>query len=121
MKHGFGDLMVRPRDPQFEADVLAWHFENNSSISETAKHFEIHRTTVGRWLAEYNNTDSYHRERFAQDTSNRVRIGGSYSIDFHTFDYDRLFTLSTHWGLTINQTINQILFLGLILEDDESE
>ena len=113
--------MVRPRDPQFEAEVLTWYYANNSTISQTAKHWKVHRQTVGRWIAEYEKTDAYSRERFNQDTSQRVRISDSYLIDFHSTDYDKLKLLSVKWNLTINETINQILFETLNMDGEKNE
>ena len=117
----FDNHMVRPRDAQFEADVLAWHYQNNSTQSHTAKVWGIHRQTVGRWLAEYENTDAYHRERFAQDASNRVRTRGTYSFELHSIDFERLSAISSQWEMDINETINEILKMALEMDGDESE
>lgn len=108
--------MARPRDEEFEQVVLAWHFKNGEVIKQTAEHFAIHRTTLGRWLAEFNDTSDYARERFYQETSMRKR---EYSVTFDWVDYKRLQEVEKRWDMSLEDVIIKILEIKMEGESNE--
>ena len=98
--------MVRPRDSKFEMKVLIWHFRNGEIMTETAKHFGIHRTTIGRWLAEVEDKEIYLRERFKKTNEWNAR---RYMFKFTHFDHYRLNEIALDMNMEIDEVIVNII------------
>ena len=98
--------MVRPRDSKFEIKVLIWHFRNGETIKRTAEHFGIHRTTLGRWLAEAQGKEIYLRERFKKTNEWNTR---RYIFQFNPFHYYLLDEIAKESDMEINKFITKII------------
>ena len=118
MKHGFGDKMVRPRNLELQQKVIQWYYANGELKGKTAEKFGIHRGTVGRWIAEYEELDTYQAERGIRQRDSDAYYG-RFSMWFDLDDMEKLIELSMKAKVSISKLIVEITsdFLGVELDE----
>jgi len=110
--------MVRPRNHEFEQEVISWYSSNGESKAATAKHFGIHRGTIGRWIAEHEGLETYQAERYIKEKPSEAYYG-RFSMWFDLDLMEKLVELSSKTNISISKLIVEITsdFLGVELDE----
>ena len=110
--------MARPVDRQRQKAVIEFYYNNGENQSLTAKTFGIHRQTVGRWIAEHEDLDTYQAERYIKKKESQEKYG-VFSLWLPITDVEKLIHLSMETKTSISKLIVEITsdYLGVELDE----
>jgi hypothetical protein len=111
--------MVRPRDKNKESEVIEWYYLHEENKGKTAKHFGIHRSTIGRWIAEFEGSKKYSFERGILKNRYSGLESGAFSVWLNIDDVAKLLKIASNNDVTLSKLIVEITADYLGVDFDE--